>query len=280
MVFTNQEFSTEFSKALEGYRSNVDTHAKVNFVILDSATTGRMSVLYYRNMDKELYLNRLIKWHSSCAWLHHYRKGNPFYGAPSAKDIAFTAYGSHASDKLIKGLVERILPCIIDDKIIPIDIVKNAYYRACNPISMESWEWEKTLSITCGMINRRERLTVALDQEINDRNYLFGRLLAIADVLEMRALGKDSSRLSNAMRYMNAFSRQPARTWKTIQDSLQPYQARLGQNGFYLSKLIDDVAARISFEDFNNKPLTEKYLLGFYSQRNELWQKKEKNDNE
>lgn len=278
VVFTNREFAQEFSKALEGYKSDLQTHSKVNFVILDSATTGRMAVLYYRNIDKELYLDRLVKWHSSCAWLHGYKKDNPFYGAPSAKEIAIAAYGPHASDKLIKGLVERILPCIVDDREIPIDVIRSAYYRTCNPVSMDWWEWEKTLSITCGMINRKESLTVALEQEINDRDYLFGRLLAVADVLETRALGKESTRQSNAMRYMNAFSRQPARTWKTIQDSLQPYQARLGDKGLYLSKLIDEVASKITFEDFNNKPLNEKYLLGFYSQRNELWQKKEKND--
>lgn len=281
--FTNQEFANEVSKALDGYKSHLSTKSHVNIIILDSATTGRMAVLYYRNMDKELYLDRLISWHSTCVWLHRYRKDNQgehvqFYGAPATKDIAFAAYGPKGSDKVVKGLMERLLPCVVDDKKIPMDIIRSAIYRASNPVSMEKWEWEKTLSITCALINKQEGYNVALDTQKNDRDYLFGRLLAIADVLERRALGSDETRSSNAIRYMNSFSKHPARTWKTIQESLQPYQAKLGTKGLYLSKLIDEVASRINYEDFNNKPLTGKYLLGFYSQRHELYQKKEKYD--
>lgn len=281
--YTNQEFANEVAKALEGYKNNLSTKSDVNILILDSATTGRLAVLYYRNMNKELYLDRLAKWHSTCVWLHRYRKDGQgeyvhFYGAPATKDIAFAAYGPKANDKVVKGLMERLLPCIVDDKKIPLDIVRSAFYRASNPVSMEKWEWEKTLSITCALINKQEGYNVALDQENNDRDYLFGRLLAIADVLERRALGSEETRSSNAIRYMNSFSKNPARTWTTIQESLQPYQARLGTKARYLSSLIDEVASRIDFNDFNNKPLSGKYLLGFYSQRHDLYQKKEKNN--
>lgn len=276
---TNQEYAKEFYKAMSGYKSNLTMKSEVNIMILDSATTGRMAVLYYRNMNKELYIDRLVKWHSTCAWMHHYRKDErgkpiPFYGAPSLKDIAFAAYGPRVNEKVVKGLMERMLPCILDERSIPRDIVNSAMQRASNPVSMEMWEWEKTLSIACALINKQEGFELALDTEQNDRDYLFGRLLAVADVLERRALGSDETRATNAIRYMNAFSRHPARTWKIIQEGLQPYQARLGTKGLYLSKIIDEVASRISFEDFNNKPLSGKYLLGFYSQRHELYQKK------
>ena len=280
VAFTNREFAEEVSKALEGYKGDLSSRANVNIMILDSATQGRLAVLYYRNMDKELYLDRLAKWHTTCAWLHSYRKDASgklvqFYGAPAAKDIAFAAYGPTANEKIVKGLMERILPCIVDDQYVPVDIVRSAFYRASNPVALEKWEWEKTLSITCALINQREGYDVALDTENNDRDYLFGRLLAIADVLERRALGSDETRSTNAIRYMNTFSRHPARTWKIIQESLQPYQARLGTKALYLSRLMDEVASRIKIEDFNNKPLSGKYLLGFYSQRHELNQKRE-----
>jgi len=281
--FTDQEFANQVAKALDGYTNNLTSKSNVNILILDSATTGRLAVLYYRNLNKEFYIDRLKEWHSTCVWFHRYRKNDQgeqilFYGAPATKDIAFAAYGPKANEKIIKGLMERMLPCIIDDKKIPLDIVKSAFYRASNPVSMDKWEWEKTLSITCALFNKQEGYNVALDQENNNRDYLFGRLLAIADVLERRALGSEESRSSNAIRYMNSFSKNPARTWKTIQESLQPYQARLGTKARYLSGLIDEVASRIDFADFNNKPLSGKYLLGFYSQRHELFQKREKTE--
>lgn len=281
--YTHAEFASEVAKALGGYKNDLTLESTINILILDSATTGRLAVLYYRDMNKELYLDRLAKWHSTCVWLHRYRRNEQgdyiqFYGAPATKDIASAAYGLRANDKVVKGLMERILPCIIDDKKIPQDIVKSAFYRASNPVSMDKWEWEKTLSITCALINKQEGYDVALNTENNDRDYLFGRLLAIADVLERRALGADVNRATNAIRYMNVFSNHPARTWKTIQDSLQPYQARLGEGVRYFSMQIDEVASKIEYDDFNNKPLSGKYLLGFYSQRQELYRKKNKEE--
>ncbi|WP_054956307.1 type I-C CRISPR-associated protein Cas8c/Csd1 [Paenibacillus dakarensis] len=285
---TNDTFANEFDKALDGYKNKLTSKSgdvfksEVNIMVLDSATTGRMAVLYYRNLNKELYLEKLIKWHKTCAWLHKYRKNAEgftlFYGAPATKDIAFAAYGPRASDKIVKGLMERMLPCIIDDREIPGDIVNSAFHRASNPVSMEKWEWEKTLSITCALINRREGYQLALDTENTNRDYLFGRLLAVADVLERRALGADEKRSTNAIRFMNSFSRHPERTWNTIQQSLQPYQARMGAKAIYLSKIIDEIASKFEIEDFNNKPLSGKYLLGFYSQRHELYQSKDKNE--
>lgn len=281
IVSTFQYDAEQISKAIEGYRANLNVSDKVQILILDSATTGRMAVLYYRSLDKSYYLNKLKDWHTSCIWLHKYRKDHdgrevPFFGAPAPRDIALAAYGHKASDKLIKEIMERIIPCIIDGRKIPVDILRNAFYRASNPIGMDYWEWEKTLSITCALINKNEGgFSVALDTETNDRDYLFGRLLAIADVLERRAID-DDKRATNARRYMNSFAQHPARTWKTIQSAIQPYQARLGEEVWYYNKLLDEVGSRIRLEDFNNKPLSGKYLLGFYSQRHELYQKKAK----
>ncbi|WP_347490212.1 type I-C CRISPR-associated protein Cas8c/Csd1 [Desulfoscipio sp. XC116] len=287
---TDKHYADEVRKAIDGYRNDLTYKSQVNILVLDSATTGRMAVLYYRNMDKELYLDRLTQWHETCAWEHRYRKDQDkvisFYGAPATRDIAIAAYGPRASDKVVKGLMERMLPCIVDERAVPRDIVKSAFQRASNPVSMKREEWEKTVSIACALIkkmfiggnsdNKKEgEWNVPLDRDSDDRSYLFGRLLAVADVLERRALGKEETRATNAIRYMNSFSKNPGRTWKTIQESLQPYQAKLGTKATYLSKLIDEIGDQFRKGDFNNTPLSEQYLLGFYSQRRELYAKKE-----
>ncbi|MBD2848154.1 type I-C CRISPR-associated protein Cas8c/Csd1 [Paenibacillus sp. IB182496] len=283
--YTWREFAVEFAKGLSGYRNKVgepgfDEQDNVNLLILDSATTGRMAVLYYRNLHKDTYIDRLVEWHSTCVWLHRYRKDAEgkyieFYGAPATKDIAFAAYGPRADDKIVKGLMERMLPCILDGRRVPVDIVRSAVQRASNPVAMDTWEWEKTLSIACALVNQEEETHVALDLENDNRNYLFGRMLAVADVLERRALG-DEKRATNAIRYMNEFAKHPARTWSTIQQCLQPYQARLGVTATYWTKIIDEIGFQFKIKEFNNQPLSELYLLGFYSQRHELYQKKDK----
>ncbi|MDQ0496635.1 type I-C CRISPR-associated protein Cas8c/Csd1 [Paenibacillus brasilensis] len=291
---TNEELAFDLAKALSGYRNKLavksTSKANVNILVLDSATTGRMAVLYYRNLDKKLYFDKLIDWHSKCAWLHRYQKDEQgellqFFGAPATKDIAFATYGPKANDKLVKGLMERMLPCIVDGRPVPQDIVRSATHRASNPVAMDKWEWEKTLSITCALINTQEGYNVSLDEEIRDRSYLFGRLLAIADVLERNALersgqDRDKKRSTNAIRYMSVFSQHPERTWRTIQNALQPHQAKFGKQLNYYSIMIDEVASKIPFDEFNNEPLTGKYLLGFYSQRYEIYHNTDKKRHE
>ncbi len=286
---TDKPYADQVRRAIDGFRNDLTYQAEVNILVLDSATTGRMAVLYYRHLNKELYLNRLEEWHNSCAWEHRYRKEEEqlitFYGAPATKDIAFAAYGPRASEKIIKGTMERMIPCIVDRRAVPRDIVRSAFHRASNPVSMERWDWEKTLSIACALIRKMllekgEEWNVPLNTESRDRSYLFGRLLAVADVLERGALGKDETRSTNAIRYMNSYAQNPGRTWKTIQASLQPYQAKLGTKATYLSRMIDEIADQFEEGDFNNLPLTEQYLLGFYSQRRELYKKKEEDTNE
>jgi CRISPR-associated protein Csd1 len=285
---THKEFANQVKKMIAGYRNNLDYQSNVIIMILDAATPGRMSIVYYRDMEKELFLNRLQDWHSSCVWLHRYKKNKEserveFEGAPATKDIAFAAYGPRANDKLVKGLLERMLPSIIDGRKIPQDIVRSAITRASNPVGMESWEWEKTLSITCALVNKtyeKEGFDVALDQNNTNRDYLFGRMLAIADVLERRALGKDEKRATNAIRYMNAFAQRPSKTWNIIQSSLQPYQAKLGTEVGYYNRLLDEVGAQLNPDEFTDKSLSGLYLLGFYSQRHELYKSKKEKEAE
>lgn len=279
---THKEFAKQIKLAIGGYKHDMDYKSNVIIMILDAATPGRMSVVYYRDMDKNLFLNRLQYWHQTCYWMHRYKKNEDnnyysFLGAPATKDIAFAAYGPRASDKVVKGLIERMLPSIIDGRKIPLDIVRSAMNRASNPIGMESWEWEKTLSITCALINKtneKEGFDVPLDVNNNDRDYLFGRMLAIADVLERNALGKEEKRATNAIRYMNAFAQRPSRTWAVIQSNLQPYQAKLGTKVGYYNRLLDEVGSQLNPQHFTDKSLSGLYLLGFYSQRQDLYTSK------
>jgi len=119
---------------------------------------------------------------------------------------------------------------------------------------------------------------MSLDEIRRSRDYLFGRLLAIADVLEERTLSEaERNRPTNATRYMQQFSQRPFRTWKQIHELLTPYLMRQGDNASYYKWLIGQVEDLFDHADFtSNKPLTGEYLLGYYCQRQKMWEKKEK----
>ena len=120
---------------------------------------------------------------------------------------------------------------------------------------------------------------MSLDETRNTRDYLFGRLLAIADVMEERTLSDaEKKRPTKATRYMQQFSQRPFSTWKQIHELLTPYFMRQGDKAFYYKRLIEQVKGLFaSPEEFTrNKPLTGEYLLGYYCQRQRMWEKKEK----
>ena len=119
---------------------------------------------------------------------------------------------------------------------------------------------------------------MALDSNRKTRDYLYGRLLALADSLEQWALNKaNEDRQTNAARLMNRFAERPYSTWRTIELSLQPYRARLGGISKKRQKMIDEVVDAFDPNDFlSDKRLSGEFLLGYHSQREYLRSSPEK----
>lgn len=294
-AYTAQELAVKLRNRIAGYGKELGKTDEVVVMALDSATTGRMAITYYRDLTGSDFLKSIDNWHSSCEWLHRYReildkesgksKKVSFVGAPAPADIAEAAYGTRLDDKLRKATIARLLPCIVDGQSIPRDLVESAVRRASNRIGMDSWEWNKTLSIACALFRKfkqgKEKYEMSLDETRKTRDYLYGRLLAIADVLEERTLYKgEKKRATNAARYMQQFSQRPFRTWKQIHDLLSPYILRSG-GAFYYKNLIAEVEGLFDPDDFiSNKPLTGEYLLGFYCQRQKLVPKSSSSETE
>jgi len=295
---TAQEVGISLRKKIAGYRQEIGERGDVVVIAVDTATesTARLSIVYYRALKGSEFLERIENWHETCAWRHTYHsievqdeKGKtkkiaiPFYGAPAPADIAEAAYGSRLDDKLKKATIKRLLPCIVDGQPIPRDLVESVVRRASNRAGLSGYDWSKALTIACALYRKykhgKENFDMSLDETRNTRDYLFGRLLAIADVMEERTLSEaEKKRPTNATRYTQQFSQRPSSTWKQIHELLTPYFMRQGDKAFYYKRLIEQVKGLfISPEEFiSNKPLTGEYLLGYYCQRQKMWEKKEK----
>ena len=282
VVLTAQNLANKLKKKITGYKTDLGDTSSIVVMGLDSATRGRMAITFYRELTGSEFLERLEKWHDTCAWVHDYgynpetKKHIRFVGAPAPRDIAGAAYGSRVDDKLKKATVERLLPCIIDGQQVPRDIVDSTVRRASNRAGVEGWEWNKTLSIACALfrkLNEKEEYNMALDESRTTRDYLYGRLLALADSLEQWALNKaGENRQTNAARLMQRFADCPYSTWRTIELSLTPYKARLGGQSHKRQALIDKVHDMFdSPEDYtSDKKLSGEFLLGYHCQREAL----------
>ena len=68
-----------------------------------------------------------------------------------------------------------------------------------------------------------------LEYDRKSRDYLWGCLLALAEVTESYSLRNQSkeSRQTNAERLFARFAEQPFATWRNIELALQPYLVRL-----------------------------------------------------
>ena len=289
-IYTEEIVAEELNKALLGKKHELKKDVLDNIIIMsvDAATPGRLAIVYYQEQSADLYYEALSHWHRTCSWLMSFRNDNKwisYYGAPSIYQIAEAVYGRNGDSRMKKELYTRLLPSITEKKAIPKDIVQTLFNRVKNPFSFEGLkQWNSVLNISCALVNKqyeKEGFTVALQEENSSRDYLFGRLLGIAEVMEQRQLReREENRATNATRYFNAFSQHPARTWMVIRKQLNPYFQRSGGQAGYYAMLIQQIEDKLALENMTDTPLSPVFLLGYSSQIQRLYTKKEENEND
>lgn len=273
-----QLFAKQMNNLIQGYHARFSDPDRQDIVVmaLDSATPGRMAITYYRELKASEFLERIQRWHEQMAWPQNMGKDRRFIGAPAPRDIAEAAYGRRVDGRLKKATIERLLPCIVDGRPIPLDLVTACAQQAANPAGKEHWDWERCLGIACALVRgsrRQKEYRMSLEEDCNSRDYLFGRLLAIAEKIENYALYlANESRDTTAERLMQRFSDHPAATWRTIELALRPYMRRLQSSrpaALYVWKsLLDDVVSRFQGDDFTRSGrLDAEFLLGYHCQR-------------
>lgn len=280
-----QHFALRLKKAIGGYKQKLGDSADIVVMGLDSATPGRMAILFYRELKEAEFLTRLEYWHTSLAWPQNMGKDRRFIGAPAPQEIAKACYERNRKidEKLLKSTQERLLPCIVDGRPLPRDLVQLAVRRAVNRAALEHWEFERNLGVACSLYrgaHPKENYTMSLDELRTSRDYLYGRLLALADSIEGLALNVAKvQRDTTAARFMQRFADRPYSTWRTIELQLTPYIAQLrSSRAAALQRrqgLMDAVYAlfesnRGESAFLDNRPLSGEFLLGFHSQREAL----------
>ncbi len=293
---TGIDYAEEMRRALSGYGNaeKLVAYAKTAVAVLDAATTGRLSVTFYRELDRNDYLEHIARWHRTCKWRQAFWDRNEnryvsYIGAPSADKIIEAVYGRPrgANDanyiKIKKAARERLLRCIFDGAPLPFDYVTASIRRTSNPMSLKNdgkfdrASFDRVIATTCALVRKHQqqhnREDYALSIELNrtDRDYLYGRLLGAADKLEEYALYKkgNARTVTAAIRHMLAFSQHPFRTWQTIHGCLNPYIQAAGKG--YAYREIQEITKKFIPGDFEkDTPLNGSYLIGYYHEREHI----------
>src|SRR5690606_26741892 len=143
-----QNFAKALNRYMAGYFdgriANLKENESIVIMGLDSATPGRMAIIYYRDFMAKDYVQTIEKWHRHLAWpqrvskeveLGNKKKKTTVYwpvSAPSPWNILQAAYGDvvKSNEALKKSLYERIMPRILEGRALPVDIVDLSISRA------------------------------------------------------------------------------------------------------------------------------------------------------
>ena len=299
-------------KKLHGYQAELKDHEQISLIMLDSATPGRMALTYYQEFLPADYFANLDAWIDDFSWYQRYsievqngkkndKRTQWRFVPPSPYSIAEAVYGKSLSDTLKKQLYARLLPVIAGGTSVPIpeDLVRQSFQAACNPNGCENWEWQRNIGVACALykgwrarhhdLSQRRTYPMSLDTQNRSRDYIFGRLLAIAEHLERTALRiANETRATNAENYMQRFVMRPFHTWEQLETNLKPYKDRLRKDypvrisekfvltspiGFLNNReneinqlicVLDDLKQEGCDLD---KPLEPEFLLGYHSQK-------------
>ena len=120
--------------------------------------------------------------------------------------------------------------------------------------------WRRDFEIACSLWKKHyidetrkqhrqeDVITMYLEPNRDDRDYLYGRLLALADNFEESVLRKQGvkDRPTNAIKLMSNFTAKPYTTWGTLWKQLMPY-LKSANGGSWFRNEVDDVMALFKY---------------------------------
>ena len=273
---------------------------KIILLEMNAASPGRACISYYKELLGSQYLKNIEDWHKKYYWQQFLKRKEEyqyFYGTPSINTIANVYFYKRVEkkeqnykrvekkeQKIKSKLIRDLMPSVLENKKIPEYIEKHFIEKASNPVALNYVQWKTTLGIACSIYKgnrfdenkKEEDYLMSLDENCKDRNYLYGRLLAVIDAAEKSALlkqnrensnTKETIRVTNAQRLMHQFSIEPFETWKILYEKFSvAYKKRI--NGSWVDERIENIKEKFgSTEEFtDNSKLTGLYLLGYFHQ--------------
>lgn len=306
---TGSDYARKFGQIVRGFGSpdTLRDHSRmVVIAIFDAATSGRLSLTFYQEFLEKDYLECIAKWHEDSTWplirfesasqeaktneSEHVRPVE-YFGAPSYLDIVNCVYGSGersgASYTRLKTKVQKqLIQSMFSNSALPREFAQAAFNNVIRPTSYDKEnKWRYDVEVVCSIwkkiyIQSGKEITVELDEQRQDRDYLYGRLLALADHLEGGVLWKQKAdRPTTAVKLMTNFVARPYTTWGNIMDQLVPYIKSLKGSQWFQND-IDEVMSLFKDGEYeDNRPLQPLYLLGYSHERRKL-QKKPLNESE
>lgn len=272
---------------LQGAKAELPEDSKAVIASFDAATTGRLSLTYYNELQASDFLDRLYDWDAHCCWW----LGSNIY-SPFLREIVNCAYGTERNgyletdDRVMAQQIQRLIACRVDRAKMPADIVQRLINRASSPQMYSERIWREIVYSACAVFQKyKEEKFMEWPLDKLDRSFQFGRLLAAMERAEADYYYKTKEeRQTNAVKSLAAFKQTPWIVFERVNKRLEgAYINRIESwQKMRYYKLRDEISALLSrcTEEPLNAPLSPYYLMGYELQRNEFFKTTNKSEEE
>ena len=271
--------------------------------ILNKTSNGRIALKYFRQLQVSQLLKNLESWQENYSWEPKTKVENYKFRTPTFSEIINATYGVDReqyleldNDSFKSDQYQQLVTALIDGNPVPSTIVKkletNIKQRQKYPN-----HWSQVQQISLAILHKQygREFKPMLDHENTNRSYLFGRLLAIFELMELKKYEienpnkdkKESNRITNAERYWNAYTSQPAKLMMNLVNKIKPYEEAVKLNAHGIFHKLDKERAEIvqllsplmAKKDIND-PLDYQFIFGYYAEKQFFYTKQEKNESE
>ncbi|MEQ9809392.1 type I-C CRISPR-associated protein Cas8c/Csd1 [Streptococcus jiangjianxini] len=260
--------------------------------ILNKTNDGRIALKYFRQLQVSELLKHLEKWQSDYSWESRKQGNNFVIKTPSLNDMILAAYGTDRdryleldNDSFRSDQYQQLVTALLDGRSVPRHLVKklenNLKHRQRYPK-----HWYQIQQVALAILHKQngEEFTPMLDHKYSDRSYLYGRLLAIYELIEKQryaiekqryTLEGSQDRITNAERYWTAYTGQPAKMMALLENKVKPYEEVLKLNRPGLWRKLDKERAEVielltpalSTKEFTDA-LDYRFIFGYYAEKN------------
>lgn len=295
----NPIISAERIKHLTGYKE-VNPDQEYYVLILHKISNGRLSIKYYRNFSGSDLSQRITDWYITTNW--------PIWTREGYKNITLRLYdyvhrivGLETKDKKIisrnnkinRWYIEKLLMCILEGKPLPMDLYnklrsnithRERYQKTWHHLEIASLSFIK--KFYSDYFNQsQEKEVIPLLRQNNDRSYLFGRMMAVAENIEQVAMG-DYTRSTQVSKYWHQLCMRPQSGFNRVKSRLLSYETKLQNSkpGAYINRdrLMQEIYDKLNMNEEYlanpNKPLSDLFMVGYYAQKKDLSNTKTKEE--
>lgn len=288
---SEEQLGREFQNIFNG--SNINLSGNTNILVLDSTVEnkGRLSIVENSTLTDAEYYIKLAKWREKFKiQVYDYESKSYIEKVPTIYQISKNYNREFDDAETYKRIVSSLLESLLQNSPLSKSIVRKFVDKSFNYKSFKKHtDFKNFLQLSSSVIkafyyDKEGENYMSLNKEVTDRSYLFGRLVAVAEKLELDAKqlsSKDGSSFTHAMRGFQRMRTKPVSTWTNMEMSLTPYKKKLkSSSSVYYMKLMQEILDKFESNDFVDKSLSGKFLLGYYHQNSDFYIKKNSTNEE